>query len=418
LEWKQFVKAFGPQPAKEIFESATPIDDMGLDILWYHARGEEDIAEHFAYKYPNYRDERDEFKRKRLAKDINKKLLAMRDDLLKTDYCYFDFKVSLGNYDFKKKLFPISVGKWPRKSSGLYYEDGRFHEGFTSVGMFSSWQKAFSFDFADQQVQFPPPLNTDEATGERIVNESPNREVILFVIFKPSSGRLDYEKGRMFVVEGQNQILTFRCEYILYATARMEVVGIYPSAKSSPSVRSPAYSPGEFQNLHALSLTNELKELLTSQGWVVVGKYSRGYEVIGPDIGWYLRLKPDGTADGSVSSGTDKPQSWQFDQKVNKLYVTGTGGGTGIYELLAVNSDLLALRQCGWKPGGELDCRIEMFFQPLRDAIPVLENKYNKTLNEYEGKKSLMSEKGKVSVERELQQLKKRIDDLKKELEK
>lgn len=264
LNWLKFTS----HPAKFEIENAYQIDELDNIILYFSLSNTTlDIAE-FAYYFPEYAKAANEFERRDVAKIINKKIEAKKKMLLSQDYLVAKIDtVYIGEYSFNEQGFPLFITGLLLKDDerGMMYF-ARFSDHTTSMDAalssinqevkedgfeYSALSSFMIFDNLKNKSINITLVPVDEPTAKSIISEfgyyeNPRdkavaemvgkqykgyKTAIAFVLFKPISANPD--KSMLAGVRYESKDVHGIAKYIVLATQRGTVFGVYPSSEGN-----------------------------------------------------------------------------------------------------------------------------------------------------------------------------------------
>ena len=98
---------YSRHPAKAKMEEAHILDELDVLVLYYGLLGKPYEASEFAHYFPEYQQSSNEFEKRKLAQSISTRLEKMNQNLLSSTLCVKVEDVRIGEYDFRRRGFPL-----------------------------------------------------------------------------------------------------------------------------------------------------------------------------------------------------------------------------------------------------------------------------------------------------------------------
>ncbi|MEQ1918981.1 MAG: hypothetical protein ABL955_07260, partial [Elusimicrobiota bacterium] len=268
LNWEQFAAS----STRAKINGCRLVNDLDVLTLYYGMSGSYSAAE-FAYYFPDYRNARDEFDRRKVEPQIIVKLRARRRELAKEPLCAKITDVPVGDYDFATKRFPLT------HHGGLFGER-RGVPGIRNVPSFedhsksaddvvnqvnamaklkssaSRWKAINSIvDFVNSKDTslFPAFVAMDEKVAQKAASEfgtlddddargiakalgaeyKPERTIIAYVLFQPESAAT--EDGVLMGLDYKSKSIKAKALAVVLATDKGRVIGVSRPARPAPA---------------------------------------------------------------------------------------------------------------------------------------------------------------------------------------
>jgi hypothetical protein len=239
---------FSQHPAKKKIENSFLINELSVLVLHHGLLRKPFEVSEFASYFPEYQNAPNEFEKRKVAPSIIQKLNESYKALITIPLCLKIDDLMIGEYDFRRKGFPISVDYGLTEKEMTSYIDFLIEAEKVSMGIFKEPRKTLKSHvvFADHSNSaecmsyvilnnikdrniFPSFIPLNERTAEKIVGEfsyKGNRIFSVYVVFVPKTAKTVYDicEGADFERKEVYGIAT----YIIFATKKGTVFGVYP----------------------------------------------------------------------------------------------------------------------------------------------------------------------------------------------
>jgi hypothetical protein len=257
LKWGKFIT----NPVKSIVDQAYIIRGLDFLVLYYALRGKPWDVNEFSNYFSDYKISQNEFERRRVSEVVIQSLNDMKAKLLSSTLCLRIDDMMIGEYNFKKRGFPLLQRTGYMKT----HEEIKNYETFVDssnsgieillrintrgsvFGMsYSCVNSILEIDNLTDHGKFPAFIHVSEDLAELVSNEFGHgedkfekmtaaafgdkyegyRTAVGYVIFTPKKAKT--KESMMEGVSYNSKEIHGQANYLVLATERGTVFGVYP----------------------------------------------------------------------------------------------------------------------------------------------------------------------------------------------
>jgi hypothetical protein len=258
LDWKRL--GFANNPARLKVEQCHLLNELDFLVLYFGLSDKPFDAAEFEEFVPEYKNSADEFLRRDVASAVVQRLDAIKSELLSAVLCARIDDLLIGEYDFRKKGFPLLVRNWGSAKPGLqtyaFFMDGS-KSALATLGVInvlaSSQGRAYEylkgtvdFDNMRNAQMFPPFISLEENIAQQVrpefghfedpqskeISEALGAEykgfstIVAYVIFSPKAAAKGAGMAEGYQYDRKE--VHGEAHEVVFATPRGTVLAVYP----------------------------------------------------------------------------------------------------------------------------------------------------------------------------------------------